>query len=51
MYGFQGTMLTIDLTERKVLTENLDERFARNYIGGVGFGFRLLYIRLDLKGY
>lgn len=46
MYGFQGTMLTIDLTEAKVLTENLDERFARNYIGGVGFGIRLLYDRL-----
>jgi len=49
MYGFQGTMLTIDLTERKVLTENLDERFARNYIGGVGFGIRLLYDRLAPK--
>ena len=49
MYGFQGTTLTIDLTERKVLTENLDERFARNYIGGVGFGIRLLYDRLAPK--
>ncbi len=46
MYGFQGTMLVIDLGEGKVLTEDLDERFARNYIGGVGFGVRLLYDRL-----
>jgi len=46
MYGFQGTMLIIDLTEGKVLTENLDEQFARSYIGGVGFGFRLLYDHL-----
>ena len=46
MYGFQGTMLIIDLTEGKVRTENLDDGFARNYIGGVGFGIRLLYDRL-----
>ncbi len=47
MYGFQGTMLIVDLTQGKVLTEKLDERFTRNHIGGVGFGIRLLYDRLE----
>lgn len=49
MYGYHGKMLTIDLTEGKVLTENFDEGFARKYIGGVGFGIRLLCDRLDPK--
>lgn len=46
MYGYQGRMLIVDLTERKCLIESIDEQFARKYIGGVGFGIRLLYDRL-----
>ena len=46
MNGYQGRMLIVDLTEGKILTENFDEQFARKYIGGVGFGTRLLYDRL-----
>jgi aldehyde:ferredoxin oxidoreductase len=46
MYGYQGKMLIVDLTEGKFLVENFDEEFARKYIGGVGFGIRLLYDRL-----
>jgi aldehyde:ferredoxin oxidoreductase len=47
MYAYQGRMLNIDLTEGKARVEEFDERFARKYVGGVGFGFRLLYDHLD----
>jgi aldehyde:ferredoxin oxidoreductase len=43
MYGYQGRMLIVDLTEGKFLIENFDEQFAKKYIGGLGFGIRLLY--------
>jgi aldehyde:ferredoxin oxidoreductase len=46
MNGYQGRMLIVDLTEGKILIESFDEQFARKYIGGVGFGTRLLYDRL-----
>jgi len=46
MYGYQRKIWVVDLTVRKVLSENFDEPFARKYIGGVGFGMRLLYDRL-----
>ena len=49
MYGYQGKILSIDLREGKVLTENFDEAFARKYIGGVGFGIRLLFDHLEPK--
>lgn len=46
MYGYQGRMLVIDLTEGKCLPETFEESCGRKYIGGVGFGIRLLYDRL-----
>jgi aldehyde:ferredoxin oxidoreductase len=50
MYGYQRKIWVVDLTVRKVLSENFDEPFARKYIGGVGFGIRLLYDRLAPQG-
>jgi aldehyde:ferredoxin oxidoreductase len=46
MYGYQGKMLMVDLMEGRFLTERFDESFARKYLGGVGFGIRLLFDRL-----
>jgi aldehyde:ferredoxin oxidoreductase len=46
MYGYQGKMLVIDLTEGRFQVENFEELFVRNYMGGVGFGIKLLYDRL-----
>jgi aldehyde:ferredoxin oxidoreductase len=46
MDGYLGKMLIVDLTEGRFLTERFDEPFARKYLGGVGFGIRLLYDRL-----
>jgi len=41
--GYVGTILYVDLSTQKVRKEQLDERFARTYIGGKGFGARTLY--------
>ena len=38
MYGYNGKLLRVNLSERKVSTEALDENFCRKYIGGAGFG-------------
>lgn len=42
MYGYAGRILQIDLTSGKTGTEPLKENLARNYIGGIGLGIRLL---------
>ena len=45
MNGYAGKILYIDLTSGKSHTKPLDKNFAREYIGGLGFGVR---IYLDL---
>jgi aldehyde:ferredoxin oxidoreductase len=41
--GYTGKILKVDLTREKVETKNLDMDFARKYIGGLGFGYRMLW--------
>ena len=41
--GYKGTFLTVDLTNRNVTRLPLTEDFARKYIGGRGFGAKILY--------
>ena len=43
MYGFMGKILRVDLTEKRLWDESIDEEFARKYIGGVGFATKILY--------
>lgn len=38
-----GKILDIDLASRKIIKKEIDPEFARKYIGGVGFGCRILY--------
>ncbi len=45
MYGYAGKILYIDLTHKQIEEKKLDTGFARQYIGGLGFGTR---IYLDL---
>lgn len=45
MNGYAGQILYIDLSSGKIEKKELDKNFARNYIGGLGFGTR---IYLDL---
>jgi aldehyde:ferredoxin oxidoreductase len=38
-----GRLLRVDLTNRKVTEEVLDQEIVRKYVGGTGFGARVLY--------
>jgi aldehyde:ferredoxin oxidoreductase len=43
MHGYSGKILRINLTTQEVNKEPLDEKFARKYVGGQGFGAKILY--------
>jgi aldehyde:ferredoxin oxidoreductase len=43
MYGWTGTVLRVDLTERKIVKQALDPKLAEDYLGGEGLGVRYLY--------
>jgi aldehyde:ferredoxin oxidoreductase len=38
-----GKILEVDLSRGKICTKEIDPDFARKYIGGVGFGTRIIY--------
>jgi aldehyde:ferredoxin oxidoreductase len=40
---FAGRLLRVDLTSKKVTGESLDSNVVRQYVGGTGFGARILY--------
>ena len=42
MFAYAGKILRVNLTTGKVSTERLSEEMAKNYIGGIGLGIRLL---------
>jgi aldehyde:ferredoxin oxidoreductase len=42
MYSYAGKILRVDLTSGKISTEPLTEEMAKQYIGGIGLGIRLL---------
>jgi aldehyde:ferredoxin oxidoreductase len=43
MFGYQGKILRVDLTERRVEEEAVDASLCEQYIGGSGIGAKLLY--------
>ena len=43
MFGYAGKILHADLSQGKSHVEEIDEAFCTKYIGGNGFGIRLLY--------
>jgi len=43
VYGYMGKNLGVDLTKREVKITDLDEEWARMFIGGKGLGAKLLY--------
>lgn len=47
MYGWMGTVLRVDLSERKVTPEPLDRTAARKFIGGRGLNGITLYRELQ----
>jgi aldehyde:ferredoxin oxidoreductase len=46
MYGYAGKILTVNLTDGKVKKEALRDDLINDYIGGEGFGARLLWEKL-----
>ena len=43
MYGYMGKLLFIDLTDGSTEVRDLDEKDARNFVGGAGLGAKILY--------
>lgn len=43
MKGYAGKILRVNLSQRKIRTEDLSEGMCREYIGGKGFGAKILY--------
>ncbi|MEM3060933.1 MAG: aldehyde ferredoxin oxidoreductase family protein, partial [Candidatus Bathyarchaeia archaeon] len=46
-FGYMGKILRINLTGKKIKTQRLPSSFVKEYVGGKGFGTRLLYDELD----
>ena len=42
MFAYAGKILRVDLTTGRVSSEPLSEKMAKDYIGGIGLGIRLL---------
>lgn len=48
MYGYNGRILHVDLTNRKVRTERKPEKWYRTYIGGVAMASRLCWENIEV---
>jgi len=46
LFGYTGKLLRIDLSKEKYNVEEIDHELLRKYIGGVGYGAKLLYDEL-----
>lgn len=46
-FGYVGKLLHINLTPREIREEKLSDSFCRDYLGGYGFGIKLLYDSLQ----
>jgi aldehyde:ferredoxin oxidoreductase len=42
MFAYAGKILHVNLTTGETKTEPLSEQMAKDYIGGIGLGIRLL---------
>ncbi|MGD0855069.1 MAG: aldehyde ferredoxin oxidoreductase N-terminal domain-containing protein, partial [Dehalococcoidia bacterium] len=49
MYGYMGKLLVVDLTKRELRDEQLNEQYARNFIGAGGIDCRYLADMIDEK--
>jgi aldehyde:ferredoxin oxidoreductase len=45
--GYAGTILHVDLSKRTFKKEKLDPKFARAFLGGRGFGAKLLFDHIE----
>jgi len=49
MYGWIGTILRVNLTNRTVTKEPLDPVLAKQYIGARGLGTKIMFDEVDPK--
>ena len=49
MFGHIGRLLFVDLSNREIEIRPLDEKTARNFIGGPGLGAKILYDEMPAK--
>ena len=49
MYGYVGKLLFVDLTNRTFEVRDLDEKAARDYVGGLSLGAKILYDEMPAK--
>ena len=47
MYGWNGKLLRVDLTNRTVAVEGIDPQVAKDFIGGRGWAIKYLYDEVD----
>jgi aldehyde:ferredoxin oxidoreductase len=47
--GYMGKQLRINLTKKEIKVESLDSNVLKKYIGGVGYGAKLLYDELKAR--
>ena len=47
MYGWHLKILRVNLTTRKVTTEDVDPQIARDYLGGRGWAIHYMYKEMD----
>lgn len=45
--GYYGKILRINLTDQKISTESLSNELIENYVGGMGFGVKILFDEVD----
>lgn len=45
VYGYMGKLLIVDLSNKKLMEEPLEEKFCRDYLGGYGIGSRVIITR------
>lgn len=49
MFGYQGKILSVDLSSGESITRSFGEEFARRYLGGNGFAAKLMFDRLPAR--
>ncbi len=47
LYGYYGKQLRVSLDTGEIKTEDIDIEILKKYIGGVGYGARVLYDELE----
>jgi aldehyde:ferredoxin oxidoreductase len=49
MFGYSGKIVRVDLTKGKIKFDTISEEFCERYIGGYGFGAKILWDELKPK--